>query len=130
MSLYTVLSIVISLAAVFSYLNYRFIRLPTTIGVTLMALVMSFTLFVADWLGLPVHDAAVDIVHRLDFRTLVLEGMLSLLLFAGTLGVDVKALAGQMASVALLATIGVFVSTAIVGGVMWALGRALGLGLT
>ena len=130
MSLYTVLSIVISLAAVFSYVNHRFIRLPTTIGVTLIALVISLALLAADRLGLPIHGAAVDLVHRLDFRSLVLEGVLSLLLFAGTLSVDFEALAGQKAKVALLATVGVFLSTAIVGGAMWALGRSLGLGIT
>src|SRR5258707_9930683 len=129
MSLYTALSLVIGLAAVFSYVNYRFIRLPTTIGVTLMALVMSLGLLVADRLGLPVRAAAVGIVSRLDFRALVLDGMLSLLLFAGTLGVDLKELAGQKLNVAVLATVGVLVSTVIVGVMIWALGRSLGLGI-
>src|SRR5260221_4597425 len=129
MSLYTALSLVIGLAAIFSYVNYRFIRLPTTIGVTLMALVMSLGLLAADWLGLPVRSAAVGIVGRLDFRALVLEGMLSLLLFAGCLGVDLKELAGQKLSVAVLASVGVLVSTALVGGLTWALSRSLGLGI-
>src|SRR5260221_2288565 len=129
MSLYTALSLVIGLAAIFSYVNYRFIRLPTTIGVTLMALVMSLGLLAADWLGLPVRSAAVGIVGRLDFRALVLEAMLWLLLFAGCLGVDLKELAGQKLSVAVLASVGVLVSTALVGGLTWVLSRSLGLGI-
>jgi CPA1 family monovalent cation:H+ antiporter len=129
-SLYTVLSIVVSLAAVFSYINYRFIRLPPTIGVTLIALAVSFAIMVSGWLGLPAHEATVALVRRVDFSTLVLEGMLSLLLFAGSLGVDLEALAGQKLSVTILATAGVFVSTGLVGGVTWRIGRSLGLPLT
>jgi CPA1 family monovalent cation:H+ antiporter len=129
MSLYAVLSLVIALAALFSYVNHRFIRLPTTIGVTLIALVMSLALLAADRLGLPVHATAVGIVGRLDFRALVMEGMLSLLLFAGALGVDMKEMAGQKVMVALLASVGVLVSTILVGGMTWALSRSLGLGI-
>jgi CPA1 family monovalent cation:H+ antiporter len=127
MSLSAALSIVIALAAVLSYLNYRFIGLPTTIGVALIALGMSLALLGADRLGLPVHAAAVAVVARLDFSALVLEGMLALLLFAGALNVDLEALKGQKWSIALLASVGVIVSTAVVGGLTWSFGRLLGL---
>jgi CPA1 family monovalent cation:H+ antiporter len=127
MSLSAALSIVIALAAVLSYLNYRFIGLPTTIGVALIALGMSLALLGADRLGLPVHAAAVAVVARLDFSALVLEGMLALLLFAGALNVDLEALEGQKWRIALLATVGVIVSTAVVGGLTWSFGRVLGL---
>jgi CPA1 family monovalent cation:H+ antiporter len=126
-SLYTVLSIVIALAAVFSYVNDRFIRLPPTIGVTVIALALSFAIIVSGWLGLQVHDATIVVVRRIDFPSLVLEGMLSLLLFAGSLSVDLEALAGQKLSVTVLATVGVLVSTGLVGGVTWGLGRSMGL---
>jgi CPA1 family monovalent cation:H+ antiporter len=127
MSLAAVLSLVISLAAVLSYVNHRFIRLPTTIGVTLIALAMSLALVGADRLGLPAHAAAVRVVDRLDFRALVFDGMLPLLLFAGALNVDLPALAREKVSIALLASVGVLVSTALVGTLTWTLGRALGL---
>jgi CPA1 family monovalent cation:H+ antiporter len=129
-SLYTVLSIVISLAAVFSYVNHRFIKLPPTIGVTVIALALSFAIIVSGWLGLPAHEATIAFVRRIDFPSLVLEGMLSLLLFAGSLGVDLEALAGQKLSVTVLATVGVFVSAGLVGGVTWWLGRSMGLSLS
>jgi Na+:H+ antiporter len=128
-SLYTVLSIVIALAAVFSYVNLRFIGLPTTIGVTLIALVLSLALIAADRLGLPPHGAAASLVKRLDFSSLVLEGMLALLLFAGALTVDLEALKGQKVGIALLASVGALISTAVVGGLAYALSRALGLGI-
>jgi CPA1 family monovalent cation:H+ antiporter len=128
-SLYTALSIVISLAAALSYVNYRVLRLPPTIGVTVIALGLSLAVIASGWLGLPGHGATIAVVRRIDFPSLVLEGMLSLLLFAGSLGVDLEALAGQKLSVTVLATAGVFVSTALVGGVTWWLGRSLGLHL-
>ena len=115
MSLFAVLSLVLTLAALFSYVNHRFIGLPTTIGVTLIALVMSLGLVAADQLGLPVHAAAVSIVGRLDFRAAVIGWMLPLLLFAGSLNVDLEELAGQKLTIALLASVGVLVSTALVG---------------
>jgi CPA1 family monovalent cation:H+ antiporter len=128
-SLFAVVSLVLVLAALFSYVNHRFIGLPTTVGVTLIALVMSLGLLAADAAGLPARAAALGVVGRLDFRAVVLEWMLPLLLFAGALNVDVEQIAGQKASVALLATVGVVVSTALVGTMTWALGRSLGLGI-
>jgi CPA1 family monovalent cation:H+ antiporter len=128
-SLFAVLSLVLVLAALFSYVNHRFIGLPTTIGVTLIALVISLGLIAADEAGLPVRAAALGIVGRLDFRAAVIEWMLPLLLFAGALNVDLEQIVGQKVSVALLATVGVVVSTALVGTMTWALGRSLGLGI-
>jgi CPA1 family monovalent cation:H+ antiporter len=130
MSLFTVLSLVIALAAVFSFANFRFIRLPTTIGVTLIALCMSLSLIGADALGLPVHAMAVSLIARLNFREIVLDWMLAFLLFAGALNVDLEELAGQKLSVALLASVGVLASTFLVGGMTWALSRSLGLGIS
>ncbi|HVU51326.1 MAG TPA: sodium:proton antiporter [Polyangia bacterium] len=129
MSLYTVLSIVIALAAVFSYVNYRFFKLPPTIGVTVIALTLSVALIVSGRLGLQAQGT-IAFVRRIDFPSLVLEGMLSLLLFAGSLAVDPEALAGQKLSVTVLATVGVLVSTAFVGAVTWWLARATGLSLS
>ncbi|HVZ72437.1 MAG TPA: sodium:proton antiporter [Polyangia bacterium] len=129
MSLFAVLSLVLALAALFSYVNHRFIGLPTTIGVTLIALLMSLALIGADAAGLPARAAAISVVGRLDFRAIVLDWMLPLLLFAGALSVDLEQIIGQKRSIALLATAGVVVSTALVGAMTWALGRSLGLGI-
>jgi monovalent cation:H+ antiporter, CPA1 family len=129
MSLFAVLSLVIALAAFFSYVNHRFIGLPTTIGVTLIALCISLGLIAADALGVPVHGVALRLIARLNFREIVLDWMLAFLLFAGSLNVDWDELAGQKLSVTLLATVGVLASTFLVGGMTWALSQALGLGI-
>lgn len=130
MSLFAGLSLVIVVSAIFSYVNHRFIGLSTTIGVTLIALVMSLGLVAAGALGAPIHGWAVALVARLHFGEVVLDGMLAFLLFAGALNVDMKHLWGQKLPVAVLASAGVVASTFLVGGLMWALNRALGLGLT
>jgi CPA1 family monovalent cation:H+ antiporter len=106
----------LALAAAGLYaLNRRFGRLPATIGVTVWALVASLALAAAGALGSPVRGFAREVMSGLHFREILLEGMLSLLLFAGALEVDLQALLGEKALVAALATIGVVVSTAIVG---------------
>jgi CPA1 family monovalent cation:H+ antiporter len=125
------LSLLIVMAALFSFLNHRFLGLPTTIGVTLLVLVASLALTAASTFGLPARDLAIEVIKRLDFRDLVMNGMLSFLLFAGSLklAVDFKELVGQRWSIGVLATAGVVASTFLVGGLTWALGQVLGSGL-
>jgi CPA1 family monovalent cation:H+ antiporter len=130
MSIFAALSLVMVLAALFSFVNHRFVRLPTTVGVTLIALVISLLLIAGDALGLPVHDLAVSLIDRLDFQRVVLEGMLAFLLFAGALSLDLRALRGQKVVIGVLASVGVLASTFLVGGITWALGRALDLGIS
>ena len=130
MSLFGLISIVIVMAAVFTYVNHRFIRLPTTIGVTLIALVISLALILAAALGVPSRGPAAALLEQIHFGEVLLDGMLAFLLFAGALSVDLTELLGQKLVVGVLATAGVVASTFIVGGLTWALGRSLGLGLT
>jgi monovalent cation:H+ antiporter, CPA1 family len=129
MSVFSVLSLVVVVAALFSFVNQRFIGLPTTVGVTLMSLLTSLGLIAASSLGLPIHAVAVALVERLNFSEFVLNEMLAFLLFAGALNVDLDELLGQKLSVGLLATVGVLVSTLVVGGLTWTLSRSLGLGI-
>jgi monovalent cation:H+ antiporter, CPA1 family len=114
-------------AAVLYGINRRLGGQPATIGVTVWALLASLALVAAGALGSPVHDFARQLVARLHFRATLLDGMLSLLLFAGALEVDLDALLGEKALVAVLATIGVVISTAIVGGMTLLVARVCGL---
>jgi CPA1 family monovalent cation:H+ antiporter len=109
------LSVVVA-AAIFYDLNRRIGGMPTTIGVTVWALLASMGLIAAGALGLPLQGFARGLVARIDFRQTLLDGMLSLLLFAGALQVDLDALLGEKALVGILATVGVLLSTALVGG--------------
>jgi len=120
--------LVVAIAAGILYaINRRLGGLPATIGVTIWALLASLALVAAGALGSPVHEFARQLVARVNFRQTLLGGMLSLLLFAGALEVDLDALLGERALVAALATIGVVASTVIVGGLTLLAARVCGL---
>jgi CPA1 family monovalent cation:H+ antiporter len=127
-TLFAVFSVVIVMAALFTFVNHRFIGLPTTIGVTLIALLMSLALIAAAGLGLPIRAPVAALLARLDFGEVLLDGMLAFLLFAGALSVDLGELLGQKLVVGLLATAGVLASTLVVGGLTFLFSRWLGLG--
>jgi len=129
LSLFSLVSILISLAAVSSYVNYRYIKLPTTVGVMLVALVGSLTLVLAGPYAVGFREQAATLVSRIDFNEVVLHGMLAFLLFAGAIHVKLEDLGREWLTVALLATFGTLVSTFIVGGVTWLVLGWLGLGI-
>ena len=109
-------AVLLVLAAGFSYLNHRLLRLPTTIGLMALTLLASLAA-VATGLFFPtVEQHAAQFVHEIDFNRAVLDGMLGFLLFAGALQIDLGDLARQKLVIAVLATVGVLLSTLIVGG--------------
>jgi CPA1 family monovalent cation:H+ antiporter len=130
MDLPNLIAVLITIAALFSYANHRFLRLPTAIGLMLMALVFSLALIGLGRLGLgEMTDRAETILATVDFDETLLHGMLSFLLFAGALHVDINDLSRQARVVASLATVSVVLSTAIVGGLAWWVLGALGLAI-
>lgn len=124
---FEVLAILLTLTAVFGYINERYIKLPTPIGVTLIAIVLSLLFLV--FASTEVTTWAERFLTRLDFDRLVLEGMLSFLLFAGSLTVNLDDLNQQKWPVLILATVGVIASTFIVGTLTFGLTNLLGLEL-
>ncbi len=129
MQQFPVFSIALVVAALFSFLNYRFVRLPGNIGVTLLALSASLLLVLANALGLPLRGLALRLLEEVHFRETLLDTVLALLLFAGALHVDVGALLGEKTAVGLLATLGTLVSTAIIGALTHLMARALGVAI-
>ena len=129
MDLFNILATLISLTAVFSYINYRYIGLPITIGVMVVALAMSFFLNVLGWLDLGLEKQAETLLNSIDFDQTVLHGLLSFLLFAGALHVDLNDLAERKWSIGSLATFGILISTFLVGTVTWWVLGLLGPGL-
>ena len=117
MNFLQITSLTIVLAALFGAINYLFLRLPSAISILVVALAASFGIFALD-LALP-HLAMADEVRRvvtgIDFSDALLEGMLGLLLFAGALHVKLADLRAQWAPVLMMATMGVALSTVIVG---------------
>lgn len=114
MSLYDLIAILLSLAAVFAYFNHRFIGLPNGIGIMLIGLVMSLFLLLLNQLGWVDSDQAEALLAQVDFDDTVMKGMLSFLLFAGALHVNLERLAAMKDTIATLATLGVIISSVIV----------------
>jgi CPA1 family monovalent cation:H+ antiporter len=128
MDLVNLLAIILSLSAAFAYINFRFIGLPTTIGVMLIALVCSLVMILLDVFGvLGFRDQAEAMLKHVDFNETLMHGMLSFLLFAGSLHVSTTDLADTKVTVGLLATAGVLLSTLIIGTLSFLLLQILGI---
>ncbi len=128
MGFFEIAALVVVVTALFSYVNHRFIGLPTTIGVMLIALVFSLGLVAAGKLGVAsVLDRAERLIAEVDFNVALLHGMLSFLLFAGALHVNLEDLAKRKWVIASLATVGVVMSTFLVGTLVWGMLQILGL---
>lgn len=128
MSLLQIASLLIVLAGAFGTINYLFLRLPGAIGILVVALAASLAVLGVDafWPGLGVADRVRTVVIGIDFTDALLEGMLGLLLFAGALHVKLDDLREQWRVVFLMATIGVGLSTLVVGvGFSWITGMPL-----
>ena len=121
MRLFDILALLITLTAIFSYINHRYLRLPLTIGVMLIGLIMSLCLLALKPLGLDLTPQANTILGEIDFNQTLMHGMLSYLLFAGALHVNLTDLAEQKWLIATLATLGVLASTTIIGVLLWLL---------
>ena len=130
MSLLNVFALLITISALFSYINFRFLKLPTTIGLMLIALVCSALLIGLQAMGMDsITHSAQSLLGQVDFNETLMQGMLSFLLFAGALHVNINDLAKQKWVIAALATVGMLMSTFIVGGITWWLLGALGISL-
>lgn len=119
MDLFHAFTILIVLSAVFGYINERFFKLPITIGLMLIALIMSLIMVVIGEFYPEFFKESVELIKGINFTKVLMEILLSFLLFAGALHVDVKTLAQERWPIIIFATIGVTMSTFIVGIVMY-----------
>jgi len=119
MTVFQIIAILISLTAMFSYLNYRYFKLPSTIGVMLIALLVSLGLIVTGHFAPWIRDGAVRLLNRVDFDNTLMQGMLCFLLFAGALTINLDDLAEQTAVIAPLAIAGVVISMFVFGTLIY-----------
>lgn len=122
-------ALVISLTAVITYLNHRFLKLIPMVGVMLISLLMGLVLVGLEALHRPIGRMAMDFVNQINFPELVIEGMLGFLLFAGVLTIDVHELRRYRWQVATFAVVDVLISTCIIGVLTYLVSWAMGLGL-
>lgn len=114
-NIYTLVAVFISVAAIASYINYRLFRLPNTIGLMIIGLGMSLIILGLNAVGIEIRSFAESFLHKMDFGQTLMQGMLSFLLFAGALKINLNDLLSEKTVVIVLATGGVIVSTLIVG---------------
>lgn len=114
-------ALLVVVAATLGYLNYRFLKLPHTIGLTIMGALASLAVIVVDGIvpGLGIGHATRGFVRSIDFHATLMDGMLAFLLFAGALHIDFEDLFEQRWAIAAMATLGVIASTVIVGLGLW-----------
>lgn len=112
-------AILLTLAALFSYINHRWIKLPVTIGIMLISLVMSITMIAVGQFIPTFDDSAKAFVESIDFNKALMNCMLSYLLFAGALHVNLTELRIQKRIVAIMATLGVVITTFAVGTIAY-----------
>ncbi len=128
MTLLQIASLLIVLAGAFGAFNYLFLKLPPSIGILIVAFLASLAVMGVDY-ALPewgMADKVRGIVEEIEFSSSLLEGMLGLLLFAGALHVKMSDLRREWVLVALMATVGVGLSTAVIGvGFSWLTGMPL-----
>ena len=128
MTLFEIAAALLVLAALFAWLNHRFLGLPSSIGLLAMGLAASLALVLFE-VALPGEhpaDSVAATLKGIDFASTVMNGLLAFLLFAGALHLDLSLLRGRAVPVALMATGGVVLSTAAIGGGLWAISGPLG----
>ena len=129
LSLFEIAALLLFASGVFAWLNHAFIKLPHTIGLLVMALVTSFALMGLEVLvpSLGLTDTIQSAIGQIDFNATVMNGMLAFLLFAGALHVDFKVLSSHKWAIGSMATIGVVLSTFIVGTGFFYIAKLLGI---
>ncbi|MCK1462985.1 sodium:proton antiporter [Bradyrhizobium sp. 2] len=131
-SLLDLTAMLLTLSALFGWLNYRFIPLPHTIGLLVMSVVTSVAMVTID-LAFPTQhlfEPLTGALLQIDFTSVVMNGMLGFLLFAGALHVDLGKLRSRAIPVAILAGFGTVISTAAVGVGVWEVARLIGQPMT
>ena len=123
--MYEIVTILLVMASVFGFINYRVLKLPPAIAMVVASLLSSFLILGVDAIHPEVHasDQVRAALTNLDFSQLLMNGMLSFLLFAGALHVDLASLRTEKRSIALLAVGSTAISTGIIGfGSYWLFG--------
>lgn len=119
MELYYSFSVLIVLTAIFSYLNLRYLKLPSTIGIMLIAMIVSISLVIVGKSYPGMFTSFTNIINSIDFTEVLMGSMLNFLLFAGAIHISLHDLRKQRIPVMIFSTLGVIISTAVVGTLMY-----------
>ena len=119
MSILDLITLLIFLSAVFTLINITVLKLPSTIGLMAIALMMSGVILLLGLVFPGVTAGAEHIIEEFDFQEVLLNVMLNFLLFAGALSMDLKKMMEERVPILILATVGTLMSTFIVGSLIY-----------
>ena len=127
MDYFIITSILVFISAFFGYLNVRFIKLPNTIGLTVITIIFTLGIFALSYFDDTLLNAERYIITHIDFKSVLLDIMLSFLLFAGALHTDLQKLKELKWPILLFATFGVLASTFLIGIAVYFMLEGIGL---
>jgi CPA1 family monovalent cation:H+ antiporter len=119
MNISEILTTTIVLTALFAYINHRLLKWPPTIGVMVLSLSSSILLVILGKFHPFLSDKAIQLAASINFREVLMNFMLSFLLFAGAIHIDARKLKKERWPVLILSTLGIVISTTLVGSVTW-----------
>lgn len=119
MDIFTIITILIVLSAAFAFINTKFLKLPFTIGLMILAIFFTLIIITLGYFEHSILETAKTIIGEIDFQEVLLEVMLSFLLFAGAMHTKLDELNKLKAPIIAFSTLGVLVSTFLVGGLIY-----------
>jgi CPA1 family monovalent cation:H+ antiporter len=129
MEVYNLITIIIVLTALFGYINHRFIKLPATIGIMIISIVTSLLIVGIGYINPAFFKTTTDLITTIDFHTALMKIMLSFLLFAGSIHINVNRLKRESVTIITFATMGVLISTIIVASLLFIVSRWFGMSI-
>ena len=129
MTIFSLFAVFITVAALAGYVNHRFVKLPSTIGLMVIGLIMSLSVLALSAVGFDIRDKIIILLEQIDFSEALMKGMLSFLLFAGAIKININDLAKQKIVITALATGGVVATTFMVGTAIYFVLKSLGVPL-
>lgn len=126
MEIFHIFSIILVISAIFAYINQQYIKLPGAIGLLLAGLLLSLLVQAAGAVSPQFQALVEERLIELNFSEILLEFMLSFLLFAGALHTDLEKLRESKWPILIFATVGVLISTAVTGTLFYYLMQLLG----
>ena len=127
MDYFLIIAVLVFLSAMFGYLNVRFLKLPNTIGLMLITILFTLGVFALSYFDDTLLNAERYIITQIDFKSILLDVMLSFLLFAGALHTNFEQLKVQRWPILVFSTLGVLVSTFLVGTFIYYVLQLFGL---
>ena len=125
MEIFTIITILTILSALFAYINTKFLKLPFTIGLMIIAMLFTLVILILGFFESAILEQSKTLIQSIDFKTVLLEIMLSFLLFAGALHTKLDELAKQRGPIMLFATFGVLLSTFLIGTLFYFLAELI-----